>query len=634
MSKIYKFYLKKDIIPHQQKRGDNLLRYIELDGKEPKHKLNTFSTDHKNYDDAAILLTNKIVVVDFDDYTDVGEIIYSNNPTLRVNTKRGFHLWYKKPKTEQMRTPIRNYTGKLTVSGAKVDYKTSTRQYAIVKQNKKMREMENEQLLNNLDELPELPLLLYPSKLKHDIYGLDDGNGRNSALYSHLLSTLEQYELDNETLENLASFINEHVFAKPLPKSELVATIDSVKTKKPAPNKQKYLDPKDIIMTSEVLVERLDITYFRNRLYFKQDDHYITDNNLLLRAIDKLISLKPAQHKQLLELFQIKAHLQDDDDLPVQFANGYTLYENEIVEVNPGFTPFYLNIDYKEDAYDEYVDKFLDWFTCNRKDLRNVLEEMFGHVLMTKNFPHKSFFFWGERGKNGKSTLIKMMQNFADGLHTNVPLDKFEDDTSVYSMIGKLLNVADDIDASYLDKSSNFKTIASGDPVMVRPIYSTAISFFNKATLIFTCNELPVFKDKSGGIRRRMQIIPCDAYVTERDPNIDDKLSTDNAKSYLLNLALAGVERILKNGNLSKSETIDNVTRQYFVQSDSVVGFLEEHDLNEKETKAAYRMYVAFCEELGLNAVGNTEFGRRIRSAGYSKKRIRKDGERPEIYVK
>ncbi len=610
------------------------LKYIELDGKEPKHKLNTFSTDHKNYDDAAILLNNKIVVVDFDDYIDVGEIIYNEYPTLRVNTKRGFHLWYTKPKTDSINTPIRNYTNKLTVSGVKVDYKTSTRQYAIVKQNGTMRDMEHENYLDNPDNLPELPLLLYPSKLKHDIYKLDDGQGRNSALYSHLLTSIEQYSLDDETLNNLANFVNKHVFNKPLPDDELKNTIESVKNKKPAPSKQKYLDPKDIIMTSEVLVERLDIHYFRNRLYFKSDNHYVSDDNLLLRAIDKLIPLKPAQHKQLIELFRIKAHLQDDDDLPVQLANGYTLYENEVVEVNPGFTPFYLDIDYKEDAYDKNVDEFLNWFTCDRKDLRNVIEEMFGHVLMTKGFPHKSFFLWGERGNNGKSTLIKMLQSFAEGLHTNVPLDKFEDDTSVYSMIGKLLNVADDIDASYLEKSSNFKTIASGDPVMVRPIYSTSITFFNKATLVFTCNELPVFKDKTGGVRRRMVIVPCDAEVTKRDNAIDDKLSTDNAKSYLLNLALAGVERILKNNGLSKSETIDHMTKQYFIQSDSVVSFLEEHDVVDEQKKAAYRMYVAYCEEFGLNAVGNTEFGRRVKSAGYKDKQIRIDSKRVWVYTK
>ena len=612
-----------------------MLRFIELDGKVPKHDFKTFSTDHKNYDDAGVILNKNIIVVDFDDYTDIGGLIYSSHPTLKVHTTRGFHLWYKKPTAENIRTPFRNYTDKLTVSGAKVDYKTGTRAHATIKQNGKLRPMENEQYLDNINDLPELPFLLYPSKLRHDIYQMTDGQGRNSALYSHLLSTLEQYSLDSETLNELADFINKYVFAKPLDERELKNTIQSVKNKNPAPTKQKYLDPKDIIMTSEVLVERLDIHLYRGKLFFKQDDHYITDNNLLLRAIDKLIALKPSQHKQLLDLFDIKAHLVNDDDFPIQFNNGYVLYDNEVVQVNPGFTPYYLDVAYKEDAYDEHVDEFLDWFTVGRKDLRLFVEDVFGHVLMTRNFPHRAFFFWGESGDNGKSTIIKMLQSFVGDLYTNVPLDKFDDDTTVYSLLGKILNVADDINASYLEKSSNFKTIASGDPVMIRPIYSPAFTLNSKATLVFTCNEIPVFKDKSGGIKKRMRVIPCDARVSKRDTEIDKKLSTDNAKSFILKLALAGVERILKNGDLSKSEAVDEITRKYFVESDSVVGFLDEYTIHNKTTTEAYRIYVAYAEEKGLNAVGSPEFGRRVHSSGrYESKQVRRDGRRPLVYFK
>jgi len=612
----------------------SFLKYIELDEKEPKHKLSTFSTDHKNYDDAGVILNNKIVVVDFDAYNEIGELIFNDVPTLKVNTNRGFHLWYKKPKADNINTPIRNYTNKLTVSGAKVDYKTGTRQYAIVKQDGLMRDMENEHLLDKLDELPELPLLLYPSKLKHDIYDLKDGEGRNSSMYSHLLSTLEQYSLDDETLNNLAKFINTHIFNKPLPDDELQNTIESVKNKKPAPTKQKYLDPKNMIMTSEVLAERLDIHYFRNRLYFKQDGYYVSDNNLLLRAIDNLIQLMPNQHKQLLDLFRIKARLQENDELPIQFKNGYALYENELVEVDPGFTPYYIDIDYREDAYDEHVDKFLDWFTCNRKDLRVFIEDILGHILMTKGFPHRAFFFWGESGSNGKSTLIKMLESFVGTSYSNVPLDKFDDDTMTSGLIGKILNIADDIDASYLDKSSNFKTIVSGDPVSLRPIYEQPIKLVSKATLVFTCNNIPVFKDKSGGIKRRMRVIPCDARVTERDINLDAKLSSDNAKSYLLNLALAGLERILKNNDLSKCKPVDDITREYFVQSDSVLAFLEEHDIDGVVKASAYRMYVAYCEENGLTAVAHKSFGSRLVSEGYGEKQIRKDGKRPRVYTR
>src|SRR5690625_3709996 len=189
-----------------------------------------------------------MVVVDFDDYNEIGDIIYNLAPTLKVYTDRGFHLYYKRPKTDSIKTPIRNYTNKLVVAGVKVDFKTGPRAQATIKQSGQMRAMENEELLHRWEDLPDLPLLLYPSKLSHDIYGLDDGDGRNSAMYTHLLSTLEQYQLNDSELNNLAKFINEWIFATPLPERELQNTINSVKNKKPSQARPKYLDPKDIIM--------------------------------------------------------------------------------------------------------------------------------------------------------------------------------------------------------------------------------------------------------------------------------------------------------------------------------------------------------------------------------------------------
>src|SRR5699024_12853467 len=89
----------------------------------------------------------------------------------------------------------------------------------------------------------------------------------------------------------------------------------------------------------------------------------------------------------------------------------------------------------------------------------------------------------------------------------------------------------------------------------------------------------------------------------------------------------------IQNGDLTESKAIEDVTKQYFVQSDSVVAFLEEHGIEGKVTKDAYRMYVAYCEDLGLNAVGNTEFGRKVRNAGYESKQVRKDGKLVRDYA-
>jgi len=595
-------------------------------------KLTTFSTDHKNYKNAAILLDNKTVVVDFDDADSVkvGNLIFNQFPTLKVHTRRGFHLYYRKPKGVY----LKNWVGKLTNSGVVVDYKHTTKQPIIVKQNNTMRKMDNGNLLGEWESLPELPFHLWPNKLSEVLYGLKDGQGRNSKLYSHLLTTKEMYKQD---VKDLATFINNRVFGEPLKERELENILGSVNSKniEDAPNK--FLNKKDMIMTSEVLVEKLDIKFYQGKFYFKQNDRYLSDNNLLFRAIDELIKLKPNQMKELEKLFEIKAERIEQDDFHIQLRNGYIIDNGEVIQVDAGFTPYYLDIKYDPTTTNKDIDNFFDFLTCDRKDLRLVLEEMFGHMLMTKNFPHKVFFFQGSEGGNGKSTLIKMIKNFIGDTYTAVPLDKFDDDTSAYSLVGKLVNIGDDIDASYLDRSSNFKTIASGDPVMLRPIYSPPVELNNKATLIFTCNEMPVFKDKSGGIERRMVVIPCENVVKTIDNEIDEKLSSDEAKSYLLNLALSGIERIRKNGSkISDSITIQQKTKEYFIESDSVAAFIDEYSekILGKEPKRVHRQYVAYCVSQGLKEVGIREFGRRLSKIGYRSIPKKKNGEMIRVYQK
>lgn len=595
-------------------------------------KLTTFSTDHKNYKNAAILLDNKTVVVDFDEAESVkvGNFIFNQYPTLKVNTRRGFHLYYRKPKGVY----LKNWVGKLTNSGVVVDYKHTTKQPIIIKQNNTMRKMENGNLLGEWESLPELPFHLWPNKLSEVLYGLKDGQGRNSKLYSHLLTTKEMYKQD---VKDLATFINNRVFGEPLKERELENILGSVNSKniEDAPNK--FLNKKDMIMTSEVLVEKLDIKFYQGKFYFKQNDRYLSDNNLLFRAIDELIKLKPNQMKELEKLFEIKAERIEQDDFHIQLRNGYIIDNGEVIQVDAGFTPYYLDIKYDPTTTNKDIDNFFDFLTCDRKDLRLVLEEMFGHMLMTRNFPHKVFFFQGSEGGNGKSTLIKMIKKFIGDTYTAVPLDKFDDDTSAFSLVGKLVNIGDDIDASYMDKSSNFKTIASGDPVMLRPIYSPPVELNNKATLIFTCNEMPVFKDKSGGIERRMVVIPCENVVKTIDNEIDEKLSSDEAKSYLLNLALSGIERIRKNGSkISDSITIQQKTKEYFIESDSVAAFIDEFEnkIEGKEPTTVYRQYVAYCIKNTLKEVGSREFGRRLSKAGLKSKPKKRNGETVRIYEK
>lgn len=605
---------------------------MEAGKKKPDQKsLDDFYTDLSKLDNAAVLLNEETVVVDFDDHADIGFKLLAKYPTLAVETKRGLHLYYRRPiQINGHKILLKNFVKKLTISGALVDYKTGNKSTATIKQNGKLRKIHGN--LDMFENLPTLPLELLPSKLKVELAGMKEGS-RNSSLYSHLLTAREMYEFDYDTLSKIANFINEDVLGEKLPDRDIQSLIHSVSEKEI--RQKTYLNPKDMVETSEAIAELLNVKFFNGSIFHKENNYWINDKNKLLRNIDQRIKLKPRQWREILDLLPVKGELVEAADFPIQFRNNFMLDGGEIIPMaSKEFTPYFLDVEYNPDAYDETVDKFLDFLCSDKKDLRLIVEELLGHILMTAGFPHKVFFLVGASGANGKSTFLEMLNAFVGDLGINLALEQFNDQTSVMELEGKLVNVGDDIDAGYMEKSMNFKTLASGNTIMVRPIYSKPYKLKNKATLIFTANEMPTFKDKSGGIARRVVIIPCENTVKKADPKIDEKLSTDNAKSYLLNIALNAMQRINENGGrLSQSDTVDEVTKEYFVESDSILGFINTDGISENlTTKAVYEEYERYCDESGAKPYSQTKFTQRLKGLGYTRERKMMMGRRYYCY--
>ena len=591
-----------------------MLKFIELnEDKQPVTSFDTTYSDLNKLENAGLLLNTKVVVVDFDNDNineeRIIEYFVTRYPTLTVKTSRGMHFYYSIPEG----VTIKNGADKITLGGFQVDYKTGTKSYAIVKHKGFERERSGDLSLKNL---PTLPLEMYPLLKAKNISGLDDGDGRNNALFYHLRLIREQKrDLDINTL---STFINDVVLGKSLNKKELATLVESVSSLEVNTNGQYNGDPKDMISFAEFICKELDIKIYNGSLYFKDGLNYSKDRIKLNKAINKYLKLRRAQMTELDAQLYIYAELIDHKQkFKVKLRNG-VIMEDTVIDYNCGFTPFYLDVTYDANAYDEHVDNFLNFICCGRKDMRTVIEEILGHILLVDRFPHKIFFLTGS-GANGKSTFVEMITKWTGDLSSHVDIANFDDGTSLTSLIGKLVNVADDVDAIYLEKSKNLKTMASGNTVGARAIYSQPITLKNTATLIFTANEPPVFKDKSDGIGRRLLIIPFENKVKERVYNFDELLSSDNAKSYLLNLALGGVKRILDNKlELTESETIAGATKQYYLDNDSVLAYLNEFsDIEGNVVKTVYDRYDDFCEDRNLKAVSQLTFTKRICGFGY-----------------
>ncbi len=597
-----------------------MLKFIELENKRPKNSLDIFSTTHEKMFDAGLLLTNNIVVVDFDgdNENEINIINYflQRYPTFNVKTNKGYHLYYKKPKEIK----IKPVADKITVGGFQVDYKTGTKSYVKIKENGKLREMSDELTDKNLKKLPMLPELLYPmNRCKNNLSGLGDGDGRNNDLFYHLRCVKETYS--NINFADVGVFINEKIFKDKFDNKELENLINSVGKLE---NTDHYTgDPSDMIAFAEYLVKTLDIKSYKTRLYFRHNNRFISDNKLLLRKVTEFLKLKKSQDMELLH--QINKFSIDIDKEYKKFyiqLNNALIDNGDILPINDiVFTPFYLDVKYEPNAYDENVDKFLNDISCNRIEIRKTLEEILGHVLLINKFPAKVFFLLGN-GKNGKSTFLEMINNFAGELSSNIGLNEFNDDTSVCSLIGKLVNCSDEVDADYIDKAKRYKSMASGNTITARPIYSQPIKFNNTATLILNANKMPTFKDKTDGFFRRLMIIPFDYDLKVKhmpDENMDEKLSTDNAKSYILNLALNGIKRIKANGyKMTENKFIDETINNYILDTDSVASYLNEFpDVHNNTTESVYDAYTFYCEDSGFMALNKSNFTKRLKDFGY-----------------
>lgn len=629
-------------------------KYIELQAgtKVPKEKLDTFVTEIEQIMDGALLLDEDTVVLDFDNVGDLWKDVLNLYPTRCIKTTRGAHLYYKRPANKR----INNATNARTYIGLQADYKTgfnNKKSLVTVKQNGIMREVLND---TPVDNLPELPVALYPIYSKNNnMYEMDDGDGRNSEIYSHI-RMLKDNKVEDSDIGKFANFINTKVFKKPLEQQELMNTIASAVNAESNNNEidiftidkkgNQKLDEKKLAVWS---INELDLHYYAGHIHFINEEKtrfFKSDmaNKTLMAEIQKRlikkglnITIKQAQETEVINQIKYgmiiggKMNLTDEIEekvYPVQFRNGWILNNNkDMLKMSGVFTPFNMNVDYDPNANDENVINFINWFCQNDKELIGLFEEILGHILMTEKFPHHIFFFIGNTGNNGKSTMLNMIENWTNNLHSTVALEQFEKPENIALLIDKLVNCGDDIKASMIEDSRAMKTITSGNKILCRPLYVNPFEFRPASTLIFTCNEIPFFKDKSGGVARRVVCFPCDAQVEDgkRDMDMDYKLSTDSAKSTLLNLALKGLARIYDNhGQLTKVDAVTQATEKYLLESDNIAMFFEEtnvddmcDDLANNTFTKLYVIYSEYCKESGYYAVSKKKFSNRLGEFGY-----------------
>ena len=253
-------------------------------------------------------------------------------------------------------------------------------------------------------------------------------------------------------------------------------------------------------------------------------------------------------------------------------------------------------------------------------------------------------FLTGEKA-NGKSTFLQMVQDVLGTQNVStLGLDELDERFSVATMFGKLANIGDDISDDFLHGKAiaHFKKIVSGN--MVKAEHKGQDPFFYKPTvkLIFSANQIPRMKDRTGAVLRRMVIIPFNATFSKDDPDYDPyiawKLKDVEVMEYLIKVGLDGLKRILENHSFTQSKKVDAEIKEYTEYNNPILLFLAETEQDEiinQETRLVHSQYEIFCNDNGFQSMGLATFTKEInRQIGCESVLKRINGKRIRVFVK
>ena len=578
------------------------MRFIKLNrDKTPKEKLDkSYSYESiEHFADLGILVQDPFVVFDVDDknqFLKLKEIIKDKKIKCNImKSTRGGHFWFKSSK------PLTNNVKIKTPLGIEVDVRSYGKLcYTKVKQEGQWREWVD--TMYDFEDLDEVPFWLQPINHSYELIDLKQGDGRNDKLYSYII-VLNNY-MTKDKVRECFYIINDYILGDKLEYKELETILRDESFDNLRPNffeKSKFLFDK----YSKWLSNNYSIMRRDKLLYVYEDNHYCSDTSVIERLMLKHIpSLNRNQRNETLDYLRLTAPPIPD------ISYYYIICKNCIVDIRDKkqyeyskdfFIPTLLNVNYQPKIKKcEIVDKFMNRVCVGDKELEDLIYEMIGYCLIPTSKFQKSFILYGD-GSNGKSTLLDMVISILGD--TNVSSLSFKEinhNFKLAEITDKLANIGDDISDEYITDSSIFKKLVTGEEITVERKHEQPYKIRNTATLIFATYNLPNMQDKSNGMVRRLCIVPFNALITKDDPDYDpfiiDKLTSDEAKSYVLNKALDGLQRVFINQGFTIPKQVEELMDDYYKEINNVIQYLETKDsVSGITAKDLYNDYVFWC---------------------------------------
>lgn len=618
------------------------LGYVELAGKKCAQKLKDGA--YLTKDDATLLdsyggvLAPSTILIDIDDEAQ-SQRFYSmitgeGIECVVIKTTRGRHFYFSGFPAE---TKCRTHTR--LACGIDADIKVGTRaSYGVLKIDGYTRIVEKDS--HNCDPLPAWAC---PVSWSPDFEHMEEGDGRNQILFNYIL-TLQSNGFSKDECRKVLAVVNEYVFDEPMSQSEL----ETVYRDEAFADDVFYLKGNFLFdKFAEYMRSEHDIIKISGRLHIYSDGVYIADESRIENAmIRHLPRLSRAKRTETLDYLNVMI----DRDTPCADAD-YVAFRNcildlktwDVLQLSPDFViTNQIPWDYDPNAYSEIMDKTLHKLANGDDDIYALLEEIIGYTFYRRNELRKSFILLGDKA-NGKSTLLDVIKNLLGEVNISaLDLAELNSRFKTAELFGKLANIGDDISDDFIPDVSIFKKLVSGDRVNAERKGKDPFEFNSYAKLLFSANEMPRMRDKTGAVIDRLVIVPFTATFSKNDPDFDPyikyKLRTPEAMSYIINVGLEGLERVLQNRCFTMPAAARDELREYQELADPAREFfdsLERDQIVGKATDEVYELYVGWAIKANVSPVSSMQFKRKLaKRFELGSKQVRVGDRRVRVYVR
>jgi len=287
-------------------------------------------------------------------------------------------------------------------------------------------------------------------------------------------------------------------------------------------------------------------------------------------------------------------------------------------------TPVIFNPESSSQLWESFLARVMG----NDTEMLDYLQRVVGYSLCGLTSEQVFFFLHGS-GANGKSVFIETIQNllgdYGQGTRTETIMSNGKGvPNDIAALAGARFVAANETGERQRFNESLIKDLTGGDTLTARFLRQEFFDFKPEFKLFIRGNHKPVISGTDNGIWRRIHLIPFTEQITEeeKDPNLLEKLRVE--LSGILAWAVKGCLKWRQHG-LNPPEKVLDAVSEYRTEMDVLGEFITEccvcKDSVTTNATDLYKRYQQWCLDTGHSALNTTNFGGRMVTNGFDKKK-------------